>query len=794
MMFVLTNIISVMPTVYASEVEPILYEYDDYTIGYSILDSWEDTQKVSVSIKNTGEQKIENWMIYFEPNGEITDIWDAEKAITNQPIAYIRNSRYNSDINAGESMNFTYLIKNNHAVPDSFILCQSRKEKEDGYSVSLNETYSWEEVNFKGEITIINDTDKPIESWELKVDTNFTINKITNSWAAEVTDLENGQYLLKCTYNYVIQPYSSVVLGFVGEKNGIPEIYNYSLTEITVDENILSSVIENKTEDEPEQLTELSLYAICTVMENELNISWITDKEVSDVEYRIAEINAGEVPSYIASTNELSYAYTLENNFDTKRIYIEAYYKDLLVGKSNDFIVKNSGGVFSSERVDTDGDNISDYIEGLIGTDINKADTDEDGLDDYLEFFVLDLDPLKNDTDENGILDGDEDSDGDGLTNLEESAYPTNPVNFDSDNDKLSDYDEIFVYNTDPLSEDTDNDTIFDYDEVMLGINPNDNSDFNKVIEQKIEKDSKCLAGINVEGLPYKVSIEIKASGYVEGSMKVDNSMSYASTYSFDTIGEIPEFSYNAGNVEEVTIDFEFEDEYIEENNIDISSLNVFKYFDGVNMFVPIKTFRNEDTNTLSCKSDSLGTYCVKDIDEWMLNFTEPDSEETEKVIMFLEDSDIAYMSDENDIELLSDDVFVKEEPINVVFALDQTFITGSLSGMENMKANVINVSEKLFGKYKNIKVTLMIYNNMGTYFDPCEDIGSLKNVLRNVEYICGDANNLPLIEAPMYSSTILLSNLNPKYLFIYNGFMNRFYPPEKSMVENALNNEKIAI
>lgn len=180
MMFVLTNIISVMPTVYASEVEPILYEYDDYTIGYSILDSWEDTQKVSVSIKNTGEQKIENWMIYFEPNGEITDIWDAEKAITNQPIAYIRNSRYNSDINAGESMNFTYLIKNNHAVPDFFILCQSRKEKEDGYSVSLNETYSWEEVNFKGEITIINDTDKPIESWELKVDTNFTINKITN--------------------------------------------------------------------------------------------------------------------------------------------------------------------------------------------------------------------------------------------------------------------------------------------------------------------------------------------------------------------------------------------------------------------------------------------------------------------------------------------------------------------------------------------------------------------------------------------------------------------------------------
>lgn len=77
MMFVLTNIVGVMPKIYAYEVEPVFYEYNGYTIGYSVLESWDDTQKVSVSIQNTGEEAIENWMIYFDPNGEIYDIWDA---------------------------------------------------------------------------------------------------------------------------------------------------------------------------------------------------------------------------------------------------------------------------------------------------------------------------------------------------------------------------------------------------------------------------------------------------------------------------------------------------------------------------------------------------------------------------------------------------------------------------------------------------------------------------------------------------------------------------------------------
>lgn len=73
-----------------------------------------------------------------------------------------------------------------------------------------------------------------------------------------------------------------------------------------------------------------------------------------------------------------------------------------------------------SKLIDTDGDKLPDCIEQYIGSDAMLPDTDGDGLDDCYEAFVLYTSPTKTDTDENGVNDGDEDFDEDGLTNLEE--------------------------------------------------------------------------------------------------------------------------------------------------------------------------------------------------------------------------------------------------------------------------------------------------------------------------------------------------------------------------------------
>ncbi len=64
------------------------------------------------------------------------------------------------------------------------------------------------------------------------------------------------------------------------------------------------------------------------------------------------------------------------------------------------------------------------------------------------------------------------DDDRDGLTNEEEQKAGTNPEVADTDQDGLSDYEEIKVYSTNPLSADTDGDGYKDGAEIQNGYNP----------------------------------------------------------------------------------------------------------------------------------------------------------------------------------------------------------------------------------------------------------------------------------------------------------------------------------
>lgn len=121
---------------------------------------------------------------------------------------------------------------------------------------------------------------------------------------------------------------------------------------------------------------------------------------------------------------------------------------------------------------DTDGDNLPDYYEKLLGTDPALADTDKDGLSDYDEVILLGFDPLSTDSDNDGISDYDVDVDSDGLSFREESKYGTYCYSPDTDQDGLKDGDEINTYQTDPLLSDTDGDKLSDGNEVFLGLDP----------------------------------------------------------------------------------------------------------------------------------------------------------------------------------------------------------------------------------------------------------------------------------------------------------------------------------
>ena len=132
-------------------------------------------------------------------------------------------------------------------------------------------------------------------------------------------------------------------------------------------------------------------------------------------------------------------------------------------------------------ELDTDNDTLPDYLEVLYLTDLNNEDTDEDGLIDGVEVYRTYTDPLRVDTDNNGVKDSDEDYDSDGLINIDEKNYGTDYDNVDTDFDNISDFDEINgaktknglkTYQTNPLIEDTDGDGLKDDIELKLNLNP----------------------------------------------------------------------------------------------------------------------------------------------------------------------------------------------------------------------------------------------------------------------------------------------------------------------------------
>ena len=90
-----------------------------------------------------------------------------------------------------------------------------------------------------------------------------------------------------------------------------------------------------------------------------------------------------------------------------------------------------------------------------------KKDTDGDGLTD-VEEESLGTEPDDTDTDDDSLRDGDE------------VIHGTDPTKFDTDGDSLSDNVEIKKYNTNPSDSDTDNDGILDGNEQGYGTSPTD--------------------------------------------------------------------------------------------------------------------------------------------------------------------------------------------------------------------------------------------------------------------------------------------------------------------------------
>ncbi|MFX0086048.1 MAG: hypothetical protein ACFFAU_10250 [Candidatus Hodarchaeota archaeon] len=114
----------------------------------------------------------------------------------------------------------------------------------------------------------------------------------------------------------------------------------------------------------------------------------------------------------------------------------------------------NSQGLFFSE-------NLVFVADGTWGIKIvdNGYDSDEDKLSDVQEKYIYRTNSFDNDTDKDFLSDG-----------AEVLNYRTDPLDEDSDKDGILDGQEVFIYYSNPLSTDSDNDTMPDFFEFQNGL------------------------------------------------------------------------------------------------------------------------------------------------------------------------------------------------------------------------------------------------------------------------------------------------------------------------------------
>ena len=244
---------------------------------------------------------------------------------------------------------------------------------------------------------------------------------------------------------------------------------------------------------------------------------------------------------------------------------------------------------------DNDNDGVINYLEDYYGTDKNNADSDSDGLSDYTEMYILETDPLKTDTDDDGILDANEDNDNDGIDNITELSLGTDPATSDTDGDDLNDNEECNTYLTNATVKDTDNDGASDGWEVHNNFDPLVYNDTFSITQSQQD-----------EGM--SVSVELEVSGQQTETLSI--SKVEDDTFLNETlpgyIGAAYDFSLGDGEFSSATISFTFDESLL-----------------GTENFAPKIYYFNEESqlleelettiigNTASTQVDHFSTYIL---------------------------------------------------------------------------------------------------------------------------------------------------------------------------------------
>ena len=288
------------------------------------------------------------------------------------------------------------------------------------------------------------------------------------------------------------------------------------------------------------------------------------------------------------------------------------------------FVVKRTSNGYISEMLDTDEDNLADVYEQKLGTDISDADTDDDTLTDYEEVYKTNTDPLKYDSVKDGISDSESDGDEDGLSAREELDLGTNCAKPDTDGDTLTDGDEVNKYHTDPLVSDTDGDGLSDGDEVMFGEDPLDEDSDDNGIPDGQEKRTQTFTheAENKDCAVTEVTVTMDATGNINNTTEIESIMDkdYMCSRVVGLVGE-PFSIETTSEFTEATLTFKVDQTKLGDTEFD--NLMFLWYDEENDNFVELETEHDVGASTVSITTTHFSKYLIVDSKTWFNTWAE---------------------------------------------------------------------------------------------------------------------------------------------------------------------------
>ena len=267
------------------------------------------------------------------------------------------------------------------------------------------------------------------------------------------------------------------------------------------------------------------------------------------------------------------------------------------------------------EDTDIDSERLTDTYEFFLETDMNNVDTDGDDLTDYAEVFLTGTDPLYKDSDEDGVLDCDEDTDGDTLSNKYEMKLGTHPQKVDTDDDTLADNyevagikikgDDVNTYKTLPTNADTDGDTLSDSDEALLGLNPlSKDSDGDGILDcdEMFKQKVQPLEIENPNSAVKEVNLDINIAGNAEKNVEIESVMG-KDTYSSAVVGLIGEPIRIEAKTKFDTATLTFKIDKTKLGSTNFNDIQMMWYNEDTGFYEYFNTTHDEANGTVSTKT-----------------------------------------------------------------------------------------------------------------------------------------------------------------------------------------------